>query len=76
MSILNRTRNAKRLNCSKCGDLIEEDASLLKCIRVGSPTPPRWMTFYPRTVFFPPPSVSARRNSPGIREPFQGRVFA
>lgn len=23
----------------------------LKCIRVGSPIPPRWMTFYPRAVF-------------------------
>lgn len=32
--------------------------SLLKYICVGSPTPSRWVTFYPRTVFFSP-SASA-----------------
>lgn len=29
-----------------------EDMGLLKYICVGSPTPLRWMTFYPRAVFF------------------------
>lgn len=31
----------------------EKDIILLKYICVGSPTPSRWVTFYPRTVFFP-----------------------